>query len=487
VVDAVVVGSGPNGLSAAVVLAAAGLEVEVVEAAATIGGGARTEELTLPGFDHDVCSAVHPMAAASPFFRAFDLPGRGVELLQPEVAYAQPLDGGRAALAWRDLDRTAVGLGPDGRAWRSLLGPLARDWAALTDLALSDFRSRPRDLPVTARLAARTLEQGGPAWNRRFSGDLAPALLTGVSAHALQPPRALAPAAAGLLLAALAHAVGWPVPRGGSRQISAAMVRQVEALGGRVRTGERVTALAQLPPARAVLLDVSAPTLLGLGGDRLPASYRWWLERFRYGSGVCKVDFALSGPVAWSAPGCELAGTLHLGGSRAEMAHSEALVAAGYHADRPYVLVAQPGVVDHSRAPAGRQTLWTYAHVPAGSTLDVADAVCAQVERFAPGFRDLVLHRTVRTAAEEERANANYVGGDIGGGAATAWQMLARPVPRWDPYRTPIDGVYLCSASTPPGPGVHGMSGVHAARRALRQVFGDRRDPLDLVARTALS
>jgi phytoene dehydrogenase-like protein len=481
--DAIVVGSGPNGLAAAVVLAAAGLQVEVVEAADSIGGGARTADLTAPGFHHDVCSAVHPMALASPFFRAFDLARHGVEMLQPQVAYAQPLDGGRAALAWPDLDRTAAGLGQDGAAWRSLLGPLARHWPALVDLVLSDFRSRPRDLPLAARLAARVVEQGGPAWNRRFSGDLAPALLTGVSAHAVQPPRALAPAGAGLLLGALAHGVGWPVPRGGSQRLADAMTAQVEALGGQVRTGERVTTLEQLPPARAVLLDVSVPGLLQIGGDRLPTSYRRWLGRFRYGSGVCKVDFALSGPVPWAAPGCELAGTLHLGGSREEMVRTESAVAAGRHPDRPYVLAAQPGVVDPSRAPAGLQTLWTYAHVPSGSTVDLGEAVTAQVERFAPGFRDLVLHRSVRTAAEEERANANYVGGDISAGAATPWQMVMRPVPRWDPYRTPIEGVYLCSASTPPGPGVHGMSGVHAARRVLRQVFGDRRDPLELVRR----
>jgi phytoene dehydrogenase-like protein len=479
--DVVVVGAGPNGLAAAVVLAAAGLQVEVVEAAESIGGGARTLELTRPGFRHDVCSAVHPMAVASPFFRAFDLGRRGVEMLQPEVAYAQPLDGGRAGLAWRDLDRTADGLGPDGPAWRALLGPLARRWESVVEVLLSDFRSVPRDLPTTLRLATRVLEQGGRAWNRRFSGDVAPALLTGVSAHAILPPRGLAPAGAGMLLGAMAHSVGWPVPRGGSQTIVDAMARQVVALGGRIRCGEAVHSLAQLPAARAVLLDVSPRGLLAIGGAALPAAYQRSLRRFRFGSGVCKVDFALSGPVPWAAPGCELAGTLHLGGSRAEMAATEAEVAAGRHPERPYVLAAQPGVVDPSRAPEGQHTLWTYAHVPAGSTRDLGDVVTAQVERFAPGFRDLVLARSVVTAAQEEQRNANYVGGDIAAGATTPWQMVMRPVPRWDPYRTPIDGVYLCSASTPPGPAVHGMAGVHAAKRVLRQVFHDRRDPLDLV------
>jgi phytoene dehydrogenase-like protein len=481
VIDAVVVGSGPNGLAAAVVLAAAGLEVEVVEAASTIGGGARTAELTLPGFRHDVCSAVHPMAVASPFFRAFDLARHGVEMLQPEVAYAQPLDGGRAGVAWRSLDRTVDGLGADGAAWRSLFGRLTERWESVVGLLLSDFRSRPRDLATTGRLGARILEQGSPLWNRRFAGDVAPALLTGLSAHAIMRPRSLAPAGAGMLLGTMAHAVGWPIPRGGSQSIVDAMVAQIGALGGRIRTGQTVTSLAELTPARAVLLDVSPRGLVAIAGDRLPAAYASALRRFRYGSGVCKVDFALSGPVPWAAPGCELAGTLHLGGTRAEMATTEREIARGRHPKRPYVLAAQPGVVDASRAPEGQHTLWSYAHAPAGSTLDLGEVVTAQVERFAPGFRDLIRHRSVVTAAQEEERNANYVGGDIAAGATTPWQMVMRPVPRWDPYRTPLDGVYLCSASTPPGPAVHGMAGVHAAKRALRQVFGDRRDPLALV------
>jgi phytoene dehydrogenase-like protein len=480
-VDAVVVGAGPNGLAAAVVLAAAGLQVEVIEAAPTIGGGARTGELTLPGFRHDVCSAVHPMGLASPFFRAFGLERRGVRMLQPQVAYAQPLDGGRAGLAWRDLDRTAEGLGPDGAAWRDLLGPLAARWQGLVDVLLSDFRSVPRDLTTTALLARRVLEQGGPAWNHRFRGEVAPALLTGVSAHAIAPPRALAPAGAGLLLGALAHAVGWPIPRGGSQSIVDALADVVTAHGGTVRTGVPVRSLAELPRARAVLLDITPRGLLELARGSLPSTYAAWLRRFRYGSAVCKVDFALSAPVPWAAAGCELAGTLHLGGDRAEMAATEADVAAGRHPDRPFVLASQPGVVDASRAPSGSHTLWTYAHVPAGSTRDLGEAVTAQVERFAPGFRDVVLHRSVMTAAQEADHNANYVRGDIASGAPTPWQMVMRPVPRWDPYRTPLEGTYLCSASTPPGPAVHGMAGLHAARRALRQVFGDRRDPLDLL------
>jgi phytoene dehydrogenase-like protein len=479
--DALVVGSGPNGLAAAVVLAAAGLRVEVHEGADTVGGGTRTEESTLPGFRHDICSAVHPMAMASPFFQAFDLAARGVEMLQPDVAYAHPLDGGRAGLAWRDLDRTAAGLGPDAGAWRSLLGPLVTRWEAVAGTALGDLRRVP-DRPGTAlRLGWRMAEQGSRLWDARFRDDVAPAMLTGVAAHAITPLPGLAAAGAGLVLAALAHGVGWPLPRGGSQAIADALAAEVRRLGGRIVTASRVDSLDELPPARAVLLDVAPSGLSRLAGDRLPGRYARQLTAFRHGGAACTVDYALSGPVPWAAPACERAGTLHLIGSRREAMTAEREVAAGRHAERPYVLAVQPGVVDPGRAPAGRHVLATYAHVPNGSTVDVGAAVTAQIERFAPGFRDLVLAEHVVTAAGGQARNPNHVGGDIAGGAATAWQLVMRPVARWDPYRTPLPGVYLCSASTPPGPGVHGMAGVHAARRALRQRFGVRTDPLDLV------
>jgi phytoene dehydrogenase-like protein len=483
-VDAVVVGSGPNGLAAALVLARAGLQVEVHEAAPTLGGGARSAELTLPGFLHDVCSAAHPMAIASPFFRAFDLAAHGVEMLQPEVAYAHPLDGGRAGLAWRDLDRTAEGLGRDGAAWRSLLGPLVARWRDAVATAMSDFRHlpAPAGLAPSVRLGLRVLEQGSPLWGARFRGDLAPALLTGVSAHANLPPRSLTPAGAGLLLATLAHAVGWPLPRGGSQAVVDALAAELERHGVRTVTGHRVETLAELPRARAVLLNLGPAGLLRIAGAELPGRYARRLRAYRYGNAVCKVDFALAGPVPWTAPGCDRAGTLHLVGSRPEALATEREVAAGRHPERPYVLAVQPGVVDPSRAPAGRHTLWTYAHVPHGSPLDLSEAMIAQVERFAPGFRDLILARRVVTGAEAERHNPNYVGGDIVAGSLTPWQTVMRPLPRWDPYTTPLPGVYLCSASTPPGPGVHGMAGVHAAWRALRQRFGIRTDPLDLLS-----
>ncbi|MCU1565023.1 MAG: NAD(P)/FAD-dependent oxidoreductase [Arthrobacter sp.] len=469
--DVAVVGSGPNGLAAAVTMARAGLKVRLYEAAPAPGGGLRTTELMEPGHFHDVCSAVHPMALASPFFRQFEL-SRRIRLVVPELSYGSPLDGGRAALAYRSLDRTAAGLGRDGGAYRRLMAPLHQRVEGITELTLNQLLRIPRDPVAAAVFGLATLEQGSRLWNARFREELAPALLTGVAAHAVAPLPGLAPAAAGLLLGTLAHSGGWPIPVGGSAAIAGAMIEDLEAHGGAVETGARIGSLAELPPVRATLLDVAPPGLLRLAGGRFPARYRRALESFRFGNAACKIDFILSGPVPWAAPGLADAGTVHVGGTRAEMAEAENLVAAGRHPERPYVLVSQPSRFDAGRAPAGRQILWSYCHVPAGSTLDMSEAVIAQLERFAPGFRDVVVEFKVTTAAGLAEYNENYVGGDFGAGLMDLRGLLQRPVLSPVPWRTPLPGVYLCSSSTPPGPGVTGMSGFHAARYALKDIFG---------------
>lgn len=469
--DVAVVGSGPNGLAAAVTMARAGLKVHVYEAAETVGGGLRTAELIEPGHLHDVCSAVHPMALASPFFRAFEL-ARRVTFVTPELSHGAPLDGGRAALAYRSLERTTAALGRDGDAYRRLMTPLLQHLEGVGDVALNQLLRIPRDPVAAAIFGLRTVEQGTRLWGARFREDLAPALLTGVAAHAVAPLPTLPAAGAGLMLGVLGHAGGWPIPVGGSAAIAQAMVADIEAHGGVVQTGQRITDLGELPPVRATLLDVAPPGLLRIAGGRLPARYRRELEAYRFGNGACKVDFILSGPVPWAAPELADAGTVHVGGTRAETAEAEHLVAAGHHPERPYVLVSQPSRFDAGRAPAGRHILWTYCHVPAGSTVDMGDAVTAQLERFAPGFRDLIVGCRVTTAAALGDYNENYVGGDFSAGAMDLRGLLVRPVLRPVPWRTPVPGLYLCSSATPPGPGVTGMPGFHAARHALKDVFG---------------
>jgi phytoene dehydrogenase-like protein len=469
--DVVVVGSGPNGLAAALTLAQAGLSVTVMEGSDSVGGGCRTEELTLPGFRHDVCSAVHPLVLASPFFRqpAFDAVRAAIR--HPEIPFAHPLEGGRAVVAERSLEATAAGLGADGPTYRRLMAPLVAAADGVAAGALAPLRSVPAQPVAMARfglrglLPARTL--GG-----RFRGEEARALLAGVAAHSMLPLSAPLTGAFGLLLATMAHAVGWPIVEGGSATIARLMVEQLTAAGGCVTTGRWVTDLSDLPSSTAVVFDTSPAALLAVAGDRLPARYRRSLRRFRFGPGVCKVDWALSGPVPWVTEACRRTATVHVGGTLAEVADSEAAVHAGRHSDRPYCIVVQPGVADPGRAPEGQATLWAYCHVPAGSTVDMADVMEAQIARFAPGFRDVVLARSVRTAAELARHNPNCVGGDIGGGLASVRQILFRPTVAWNPYRTALKHVYLCSASTPPGAGVHGMCGFYAARSVLHDHFG---------------
>ena len=469
-VDAVVVGSGPNGLAAAVTLAQAGLSVEVVEGADDVGGGCRTEELTLPGFRHDVCSAVHPMALVSPFFRQPAFDGLRDSLRQPPVPFAQPLDGGRAVAAYRSLDETVAALGDDGASYRRLMEPLVRDGQSIADEVLGPLRSVPRHPVALARFGLPGLLP--LSWLvRRFRTEEARALLAGVGAHSMSLTAPLT-SAFGTLLAMTAHSVGWPVFEGGSSAIAAALTAELRKLGGTVTTGRWIGSLAELSPSTVVLLDTSPKGLVDLAGPALPDRYRRSLRRFRYGPGFCKVDWALSGPVPWSAGECRRAGTVHLGGTFAELEASESAVGAGRHPDRPYCIIVQAGVVDPTRAPDGRQALWGYCHVPSGSTVDMTAAIEAQIERFAPGFSDLVLARATLTAADEEKHNPNYVGGDIGGGASSLIQTVFRPTLQWNPYRTPLEDVYLCSASTAPGGGVHGMCGVYAARTALHDHFG---------------
>ncbi|MFE4195963.1 phytoene desaturase family protein [Paenarthrobacter sp. NPDC056912] len=468
--DVAVVGSGPNGLAAAVVMARAGLDVHLYEAAATIGGGTRTTELIEPGYRHDVCSAVHPMALASPFFRAFELERR-VELRVPEVQHGTPLDIGGAALAYQSLGRTAMGLGADGNAYKRLMAPLLDRLGGVVDFTANQLLRVPRDPIAAVRFGLATLDQGTPLWGRRFREEAAPALLTGVMAHAVSALPSLSATGAGLLLGVLAHAGGWVIPVGGSASIAAAMADDLTAHGGTIHTGESVNSLNQVRPAQATLLDVAPPTLARLGGSEIPDRYRRALETFRFGNAACKVDFILSGPVPWLAPGLGKAGTVHVGGSRASIAEAENLVAMGKHPAEPYVLVSQPSLVDGSRAPEGRHILWTYCHVPAGSDVDMAEAVTSRIERYAPGFRDVVVASKTTTAAELSRYNENYVGGDFSAGLVDMRGLLQRPVVSNVPWRTPMNGVYLCSSSTPPGPGVTGMPGYLAAKHALKDIF----------------
>ena len=468
--DAVVVGSGPNGLAAAITLALAGRSVRVLEGAATIGGGTRTEELTLPGYLHDVCSGIHPLAVASPFLRSLPLAGHGLLLLHPELPLAHPLDGGRAVALHRSLDLTSRGLGADGAAYRRLMAPLVASWQPLLADVLGPPRL-PRHPLLTGRFALNAVRPVDRLARARFRGEAARALLAGCGAHSMLPLSAAGSSAFALGLGLLGHAAGWPVAAGGSRAITDAMASLLRSLGGEIETGRPVASLADAGPARAVLLDVGPGALAAIAGDRLPARYRRALARFRHGPGAFKIDYALSEPVPWAAEEARRAGTVHVGGTLSEIAAAEAEVAAGRHPDRPFVLVGQQSLADPGRAPAGRHTLWAYCHVPSGSDRDMTAAVEGQIERFAPGFRDVVLARRATGPAALEARNPNMVGGDINGGAADLVQMLARPMARRVPYATPDERLFLCSASTPPGGGVHGMCGWHAARAALRGVL----------------
>ena len=466
--DAVVVGSGPNGLAAAIRMAQAGCSVLVVERNATPGGAARSAELTRPGFVHDLGSSIHPLGAASPFFQTLPLEKYGLKWIRPDVQVAQPIAADRAAALYTSVDRTSASLGVDGAAYARLVQPLVATWPRLADEILQPMVHLPKHPFVLTRFGLQAIRSARALAEDVFRGEDARALFAGIAAHAGIPLEALASAAFGLVLGLAGHVVGWPMPKGGAQAITDALVAHLESLGGEVVLETSVERLEALPPARVTLLDVTPRQLLGLAGDRLPALYRRRLERYRYGPGVFKIDYALDAPIPWTSEVCRKAGTVHVGGTFDEVAAAERAVTQGRHPERPFLLLAQHSLFDDTRAPKGKHTAWTYCHVPNGSTVDMTEPIERQIERFAPGFRETVLERHVTTPAGLEQQNPNLVGGDVNGGSAHFLQLLARPLPLPNPYRTPLKGVYLCSSSTPPGGGVHGMCGFHAAEAALK-------------------
>lgn len=470
--DAVIVGSGPNGLAAAGVLAEAGLSVVVFEGAATAGGGMRSAELTQPGFVHDVCSAFHPLGAGSPVFSRFPLKEHGLEWVHPPVKYAHPLDDGEGAGAWLSLEKTAEALGLDRGAYSRLFESLVRQWDMLLPDLLAPLHF-PKHPLMMARFGLRAFSSASSLVDVKFKTEGAKALFGGVAAHSmLQLDKPLS-AAVGLVLGAAAHTVGWPMPRGGTQRLADALISYVQGLGVEIVTDYMVWGLDELPRAKVVLLDVTPRQFLDLAED-LPASYRSDLSKYRYGPGVFKIDWALEGPIPFVSEVCNQAGVVHVGGTFAEVAEAEDLVWRGKHPERPFILLAQQSRFDASRAPEGKQTAWGYCHVPNGSMVDMTEAIEGQIDRFAPGFRDLIIGRHTMHAMQMEEYNPNYVGGDINGGVQDIGQFFARPTSLFSPYKTPLKGVYLCSSATPPGGGVHGMCGYHAAQRALRDMRGNK-------------
>ena len=467
--DAVVVGSGPNGLSAAILLQQQGLSVLILEAKDTIGGGMRSAELTLPGFKHDICSAIHPLAAGSPFFTKLPLDKHGLEYIYPTLAAAHPFDDGTASALLGSVHETAAALGNDSSAYIDLISPLVESWPGIAAdvLAPLHFPKRPLDMAAFGLNALRS----ATSLARIFKTKEARGLWAGMAAHSIQPLSNLATSAFALVLLATGHLKGWPIPKGGSSAIGNSLASYFTSLGGIIHTGVHVRSMNDIPVAKAVLFDLTPRHILDIAANRFSRFYAWQLSRYRYGMGVFKVDWALDGPIPFTSPETRLAGTVHLGNTLEEIALSEKLTSQGFHVEKPFVLLAQQSLFDTSRAPAGKHTAWAYCHVPNGSTVDRTAAIENQVERFAPGFKDLILARHTMNTAEIEAYNPNYIGGDINGGVIDLGQLFTRPVLKASPYRTSAKGIYICSSSTPPGGGVHGMCGYHAAKQVLRDVF----------------
>jgi phytoene dehydrogenase-like protein len=467
--DAIIVGSGPNGLSAAITLQQAGLSVLILEAKDTIGGGLRSAELTLPGFVHDICSAIHPLAAGSPFFTTLPLEQFGLEYIYPELAAAHPFDDGTAATLTRSVEDTAETLGIDGQSYRNLLSPLVKNWPGMVKDLLGPlhFPKHPINMAAFGLNALRS----ATSLVGKFKTKEARGLWAGMAAHSLQPLSNLGTSAFGLVLMATGHLKGWPVPKGGSKQIANALSSYFLSIGGKIETSMPVRSMKDIPASDVVLFDLTPKQILEIAGERFSSIYSWQLRRYRYGMGVFKIDWALDGPVPFTAPECRKAGTVHLGNTFEEIARGEEMTNSGVEPENPFVLLAQQSLFDPLRAPAGKHTAWAYCHVPNGSEKDMTQAIENQVERFAPGFKDLILAKHTMNTREIEAYNPNYIGGDINGGVIDIGQLFTRPVLRSSPYRTSAKAIYICSSSTPPGGGVHGMCGYNAAKQVLKDIY----------------
>ena len=468
--DAIVVGSGPNGLSAAILLKQAGLSVLLIEGKSTVGGGLRSAALTLPSYMHDICSAVHPFAVFSPFLQSLPLKEHGLEFLYPPIAAAHPFDDGSAAVLTHSIEETAASLGPDASAYRRILQPLLNNWQEIAPFILQPF-SFPSHPFALAKFGLYGMQSAAHLAKKHFHSMHARGLIAGMAAHSVQPLTNMATAAIALVFLLLGHTSGWPIPKGGSQKIADALASYFISLGGKIETNFMVSSLDQLPSASALLLDVTPKQLLQIAGHKLSSFYKWQMKKFRYGAGVFKIDWALDAPIPFSAPECRRASTIHVGNTLEEITNAEEMIWYGKNSRHPFILLTQPSVFDDSRAPQGKHVAWAYCHAPSGSIENMTEAIENQVERFAPGFRQCILEKHVMNAEEMEMYNPNYIGGDIGGGVQDISQLFTRPALRFSPYRTSAKGIYLCSSSTPPGGGVHGMCGYHAAKKALHDIF----------------